>query len=411
MISKLERRFTIVALLVIMAVLMILLVAVNIFSINVNIKRADSSLERLYASTSGNFKLTDKFDDPPPVNLNQPPIEKEHNRAFEIVVNNDGEIIRYNGSINMLSDDLVIELTDTVLANNRQKGFEEGFRYLLVEETNKKRIFFLDYSFEKRSETTFLWGSVLVFMIISALVAVLVRILLKPVMKPIKEAYEKQKRFVTDASHEIRTPLTIISTDIQLIEMEGGTNEWTHSIQNQVKRLESLSSDLVSLSRLDELGLMMEQESVNLSDIVNDVVMGFEPAIVAEEKTLITQIDDDIVLEGHYDSLEKVVSTLMHNALKYSSKKGQIEVFLKAENKKIRMRVKNTCDQIEKGDHKEYFERFYRAEESRNSQTGGFGIGLAIAKSIVEEHQGHIEAYSDNGKNLAINIQFRAKIK
>lgn len=401
MISKLERRFTIVAIVVITSVLIVLLTAVNMISVNRNISRADSVLNRL------SLPIEERFE-PENNNPELPPLEKDQDRAFDIIADSEGQVIIVN-TPNKIPNTTIDaqDLIDQVLAQSSKNGFVEDFRYLQVDHEDTTQIYFLDYSFEKRAETSFLWGSIIMFFVAIVLVALLVRIFLKPVMKPIKEAYEKQKRFITDASHEIRTPLTIISTNIQLMEMESGTTEWTDSIQKQVKRLENLSEGLVTLSRLDETNIPMVQQKINLSNILNDVIMGFEPAIYADKKTLETTIQDDVMVMGNNDGLEKVLSTLMHNALKYTSKDGVIEVILTSDHKRIKVAINNTATGLEKGVYDAYFERFYRAEASRNSETGGFGIGLAIAKSIVEEHHGSIEALSKDGQQFSINIRLK----
>jgi signal transduction histidine kinase len=401
MINKLEKRFTIVAFLVMSSVLFILLTSVNLIGIKNNINGVDETLKRLSSIPIEDSSLVE--DD-----KNRPPLHKEKDRAFDIIVDNQGQLIDLNYfNINILNNLDGQSLVDQVLETNSEKGFVEEYRYMVIENSSTKHIYFLDYDFEKRTETSFLWGSIIVFFTGILLFTLLIKIFLKPVMKPIKEAYDKQKRFITDASHELRTPLTIISINVQLAETEIASPDWLKSIQNQVKRLENLSEGLIALSRLDEENIQMEQDKINLSDIVNDVVMGFEPAIYAEGKTLNTSIDDGILVTGNHDALEKVLSTLLHNALKYSTQKGFIDVSLTSNRHHIALKIENATSTIEKGLHNELFERFYRAEASRNSVTGGFGIGLAIAKSIVEEHQGTIEAKSKDGKSFEINISLK----
>lgn len=400
MINKLKTRFSIVAISVITIVLLIILVSVNAVSIYNNISRADETL----------LQVSNKVMNKPERTLNQSPPSREFDRVFDTLLNDENQIIKVtSANTNIYSNIDVQSLVDEVLINSGEsKGFVGDYRYLIV---SNNKIFFLDYTFEKLSEVSFLWGSTIIFFLAIGLVAILVMLFLKPVMKPIQEAYEKQKRFITDASHEIRTPLTIISTNIQLIEMDNNKTDWTQSISKQVKRLNNLSESLVSLARLDEDGIKLEKNTLNLSDLVNDVLIGFEPSVKGMGKQLNTEIADDIKMHANYDAIEKVVSTLMNNAIKYCSKDGHIDVKLNTDNRHILLTFINDAQNMEKASYNAYFERFYRAEHSRNSETGGFGIGLAIAKSIVEEHHGSIKAFSSDGKKFSIEIKFKKNFK
>lgn len=422
MIKQMERRFTIVAISVVSSVLLILIILVNGISIGGNIIRADSSLERLAVGAPIEPGLPIQVvgeEKPEPIAESEMDFSKlvfkdkrdafkEENRSFEVIIQSDMELVSTNANEkNMFTDDLAYEMAIEVVGEAREKGFIDDFRYLVIEEENEIKVLFLDYSFEKQSELNFMMASIGVSIIALIVVTGLVLLFLKPVMKPIKESYKKQKQFITDASHELKTPLTVISTDIEILEMENGPSDWTRSVKKQVERLSSLTNELVTLSRLNEEDSGLVKVEINLSDIVNDVIMGFEPAIIAKKKSLETHIEDDIRLKGHHDSMERVLSILLHNALKYSDDNGSINIELIQKSKKVKLKVTNSVDQIEAGPHNEFFERFYRSDASRNSENGGFGIGLAVARTIVEDHRGKIEAISTDEKSLTINITLK----
>ena len=419
MIKQMERKFTIVAISVTSLVLLVLIILVNVISTQGNIQRADDSLNRIaYDIIDGRKdpRLSDGVvGDDNAVEVDIPPIinnrdeGKELNRSFEVILDHDLTFISTNSNMrNIIADDLAYEMAVTAAQGSKERGFVDDFRYLIVEDNKELKVIFLDYSFEKQSETGFIYVSIGAYFASIILVTFLVNILLKPVMKSIKESYAKQRQFITDASHELKTPLTVISTDMQIIEMDHGSSEWIKSVNQQITKLNSLTNELVTLSRMDEEGIHIVMGQVNLSDIVNDVVMGFEPAFNAKDKELVVEIEDDLKIKGNHDSLERVMSILLNNALKYSDDKGSISVKVYQKNKKVKIVVKNSVDQIDKGNHEEFFERFYRSDESRNSQTGGFGIGLAVAKSIIEEHKGKIEAKSVNEQSLEISISLKA---
>lgn len=415
MIKSMERRFMAVAVLVMSIVLLVLLVSVNLIAIRSNIRQVDDALENIgLTGKEQNIMDFDLGEDNGP-DVSESQVKKiklsnhrEVNRSFEVTLDSDGDMINSSAErTSFIEESSALDLAILVLEEDRNKGFVDEYRYLVIEGDGYTKVVFLDYSFEKRSEQNFILVSIGIYFLAVILVAVLVRIFLKPVMKPTKEAYIKQRRFITDASHELKTPLTIISTNMQLIEMESSSSKWTISVKNQVERLKSLVNDLVVLSRMEEQDIITEKMEMNLSDLVTDVVIGFEPAIEAEGKTFKCKIEEDIKIKGNYNSLEKVMSVLINNAMKYSTPKGTVEVYLDKRGKYVEIKVINTTDTIEKGSHDEYFERFYRGDKSRNSETGGFGIGLAVAKSTVEDHRGKIEAISSDGKSLQVTISLK----
>ena len=205
----------------------------------------------------------------------------------------------------------------------------------------------------------------------------------------------------------MKTPLTIIDANTEVMEMECGENQWSKSTKNQVERLTYLVGQLVTLTRLDEGSENTEKVEFSLSDAVYDVVYPFEVVIDNEEKTLIQNIDENIKFKGDEKSIRQLISILMDNAVKYSSEHGIIKVSLNERGKKIVLEVFNETEAVEKGSNNVLFERFYRTDKSRNSQTGGTGIGLSIAKGIVQNHKGKINAFSDDGKSLRITVELQ----
>jgi signal transduction histidine kinase len=399
MIKQMESKFTIVAISVVSLVFLLLIILVNGFTIRENTQQADNSLDKLAELPYG---ILDDFRE-------RGHGDKEENRSFGVVVDNNLELVSTNAELkNIVEDDTSYEMALLAIEEDEKYGFVEDYRYLRIVEDDQIKVIFLDYSFERQAELNFIFVSIGAYFAAILLVVFLVIILLKPVMKPIKESYAKQRQFITDASHELKTPLTIISTDMELIEMENGPSDWIVSVNKQVERLNALTNELVTLSRMNEENIKIEMSEINISDIVNDVVMGFEPAVLAKGKKIEANIEDDLIIKGNYDSIERVMSILLSNALKYSDAQGIIRVDLHQKGKRVTLMVMNSVDYIEKGDHYEFFERFYRSDASRNSKTGGFGIGLAVARSIVEEHRGKIEVRSGDEKSIEISITLKA---
>ena len=234
-------------------------------------------------------------------------------------------------------------------------------------------------------------------------VAVLVVLLSKMVMKPVQESYEKQKSFITDAGHEIKTPLTIIDADATILEMDcGEDNEWIKDIRAQVGRLSALTKDLIYLSRMEEEKPQVQMIDFPLSDVITETAQSFQSLAKVQDKTFTVEVEPMLNLCGDEKAITQLISILLDNALKYSDEKGTISLKAHSKGRSVCIEVYNTAEHVEVSELGKLFDRFYRADKSRNSQTGGYGIGLSIAKAVVEAHKGRISASSADGKSLTI---------
>ena len=263
---------------------------------------------------------------------------------------------------------------------------------------------FLDCERELDSFWNTIFASIFISVISYIIIFYMVCHFSKKILKPVAESYEKQKRFITDASHEIKTPLTIIDANTEIIEMTMGENDWTISTKKQIKRLTDLTEKLVFLSRMDEENTRLEMEEFSLSEALLDTIHPFSSVAKAKGKTLTYDIISDINYYGDEKNIRQLISILLDNALKYSNENGEISIKLYTLGKNKIITVWNSVENISSGKHDELFDRFYRLDESRNSQTGGFGIGLSVAYAIVKAHKGTIKAKSDDEKSILFTI-------
>jgi signal transduction histidine kinase len=225
------------------------------------------------------------------------------------------------------------------------------------------------------------------------------------IIRPISESYEKQKRFITDASHEIKTPLTIIGADTDVLEMEIGENEWLLDIKKQISQLTELTNDLVFLSRMEESERTLPMIDFPFSEVAAETVMSFQSLAHRQGKTINYHIPQMLTLCGDEKSIRQLISILLDNAIKYAPAQTEISFSVEKQSNHICMVVTNTTQQpIEKKQITLLFDRFYRMDASRNSQTGGHGVGLSIAKAIVEAHHGKIQASSPKEKTLQLKV-------
>lgn len=286
----------------------------------------------------------------------------------------------------------------------RTEGFYRSCKFRAFDADGGTYYVFLDFTREISTINMFFLSSVTVCTIGVLLIFLLVAILSDRVLKPVIEGYEKQKRFITDAGHEIKTPLTIIDAGAEIIEMENGASEWTKSIKNQVRRLSELTEKLVFLSRMEEDNKPLLTTDFSLSEAVKSAVESFEAVAETKNKVLTASITENVQINADKDAIVRLLSLLIDNALKYSDENGYINVSLSVTGKTREIKVTNSVNYIKKGRHDELFERFYRADSSRNSKTGGHGIGLSSAKAIVNAHKGRISAFSPDEKTIIFTV-------
>ena len=228
-------------------------------------------------------------------------------------------------------------------------------------------------------------------------------------VSPVVESLEKQKRFITDAGHELKTPLAVISANIDVLEIESGKSEWTISIKNQIKRLNDLIKNLLTLARMDEENLHPVFSDFNLSKAIFDCANSFSAVAESKNKKYDLDIQENITFLGDQNAINQLASLLIDNAMKYSSENGHVRVLLSKEKNSIRFEVSNNCDIMPSGNLNRLFDRFYRADSSRNRETGGYGIGLSVAKAIAQSHGGDIVAKKDGDQIIRFIVTLPIK--
>lgn len=284
-----------------------------------------------------------------------------------------------------------------------------GYRmdYELVDEEvpfTATYVVFVDTTESRNSLNNWLATSIIIALVSYSIIAALIIVSSHFVFRTSEESYRKQKAFITNASHELKTPLTIINTDVEILKMDHGENEWTDSIADQVRRLTMMTNQLVTLSKLDEANLQNYPFSVfSISQLAKESVDAFLPTYEKSGFKFKSDIDEDIEVRANKYLINELFYIFLDNALKYTTPEGEIIFNLKKTNKnKLEILFSNDTDDKEV-DVNQLFERFYRSP--RNSKKEGSGIGLSIAKEIVELHKGKISVSIKDGK-IYFNISF-----
>lgn len=407
MIKKLRKKFIILALCVVAAVIVVIVAGIDVANY-INMKN-DADDVIAYVSVSGSANVQ---PDPPGGQLpffdgkerdlpkNLPNETAFAARYFVVETDADGNVRSYNlDRIAFVSEE---DLSALVRQATREKGFVGNYRYQKTMTSSGAKYVFLDCEKEIDATRTFVISGAIITAVGLAAIAILIILLSKKVLAPVEESYQKQKRFITDAGHELKTPLTVISANAELLELDiGEDNEWLNSIKGQVQKLAGLTKELVYLSRMDEPDAAVpEKAPFSLDNALEECADGFREAALVAKKNIVLDLTP-LTVNANEEMIRRAVSLVLDNAVKYAEGE-EIRLSLKKDGKWAVVEEVNAAS-FAKGEHLELFERFYRPDASRNALAGGHGIGLSVVKSIVEHHGGSVFCASD-GKEITFRL-------
>lgn len=416
MIKRLKRKFILVAMLAVFTVLSALILTINLVNYTRVANYADTVLEYLYEN-NGKFPFADNelptsdFVDMDDNDANGPFPDREgmneetpyETRYFTVRFVGDYAItdLRYIAAV---TEEEATVLAEKAVLKHKTKGYLGDYRYLVAD--NETFVLFVDCTRQMSSADEFLKVSLIVSSVGVVAVFVLLVIFSTFIVRPLVESYEKQKQFITDASHELKTPLTVISANNELIELTTGETAETTVIARQVKRLTGMVKNMTALSKIDEESKLTDKTDVHLSDMLIDQAETFRANLEEKERKFNVNIEDGIVVRGDEELLRQLSSIVLENASKYA--KSFTSLTLSQKNKRAFIEVENDAEGVSVGNMDMCFERFYRTNSARASAVSGTGIGLSIAKSIVELHGGTINAVGSENGVFKIKISLHA---
>ena len=326
-------------------------------------------------------------------------------RFFYVKTDHNGKIIEMN--LEMMFDFSNDDALNYILAaadSGRREGNIDSFRFLSAEKPYGRITVFAERSIEISLLEQLTGTSLWVAGAVSFILACLAVFLANWMVTPVKTAFDKQQRFISDASHELKTPLTIISANVDVLQNEIGDNQRLTHIKDQSDRMNSLVHSLLTLAKTDEDQPHLVFSKFNLSGAVLKTALEFESFAFEEDKLYSYNIDENISFIGDEQQIKQLTSILIDNAIQYSDTGGQINVSLRSEGGRPHMSVFNTGIGVPNEEYEKIFERFYRHDESRSRETGGYGIGLSIAEAIVKSHKGKISVSGEYGKWVCFNV-------
>ncbi len=416
MISKLRRKFIVISMVSVTAVLVMLIALINIFNYKEVIRNADEVLNILTAN-EGEFPpdtdpktMWDGPGGPGPDGRGKDQMSPEMRfeaRFFTIVFDKSGNAVAVDtGRIAAVDSTEAISLGENIYNSGKTTGFVGDYRYRRTDKDDVTLVIFYDCGRSLDNARSFLGISTVISVIGLLIVFALIAVFSKAAVKPVAEAYEKQKRFITDAGHELKTPLAVINADCDVVGMDIGNTEWIDDIRKQTEKLTELTNRLIYLAKTEE-GTKSKLVKIDfpISDVVAEEVESFRGLAKSNRRNIETAITPDLAYNGDQRAIRELVSILMDNAIKYSPEGSTVKAGLQKSGSKILLSVSNdTTVPVSKHDREHIFDRFYRTDKSRNSETGGHGIGLSIAKGITESHGGKIYA-EGNDKEIKITAE------
>ncbi len=326
-------------------------------------------------------------------------------RFFYAKVDKSGDITELN--VDMMFDfsaDNANGYVTAALSSDGEKGSVDEFLYISVEKDYGRILVFAERSIEMGIIEDLTRISMWVAGIAGVILLGLSAFFAKWMVKPVRTALDKQRRFISDAGHELKTPLTIIGANADVLGSEIGDNQRLDFIKSQLGMMNRLVGDLLSLARMDESRQKPVHARFDLSGLTLNTALEFECQAFEEGKEYLYNIDEEINYIGDENQIKQLISILLDNAVKHSEINGKIEVSLKREGSRPRLSVYNTGIGIEGKERAKVFERFYRSDVSRSRETGGYGIGLSIAKMITDAHKAAISVSGEYGKWVRFDV-------
>lgn len=405
MINKLKKKISIIILITIAIPLLILVILYNYSYYNSIVRSSTMFIDR-FNDNKREIDL-DKKD--------IPLVEKKiPDREFDIS-NIDGvySLLIVNGEIvndTEVSDEIK-EVALKVATIGKDEGIIDAYTYSKrrqITNDNGIEIILVEDIDAIKNIYLVVFISILTYIIALILIYILAKKIAALIAKPVDDAFNKQKDFISDASHELKTPLAVIQANADVLENEIGNNKWLKYIQNETDNMSKLINDLLLLAKTENFDDLKITEEYNISEQVELIVASFESMAFEKGVKVITDIQDKIVSDKfNQDDIQHILSTLIDNAIKHTDKGKKVIIELKKDKDNLIIIVKNEGELIPESEKDKIFERFYRVDKARNRSEKRYGLGLAIAKSIVIKNKGIISVDSSNGlTKFRVNLPF-----
>lgn len=425
MVKVLQKKFIVTAMAAVSVLLLVLIGAINTANCWISSRQTSRQLEML-ADTEKQMMERDRkerenWDFRPPVSGDKgsffdPPIDEDMAmslRFFTVCLDKANQVVRKDTSrIASVSGEEAQAYAQQVAKKEQISGYLYHFKYqVLIDDfaMEGKTVIFLDVSRQFQSIWMVAVLSVGVAVICWLCMLLLVVILSRRAIRPIAQNMLKQRQFVTDAGHELKTPLAVIQANIDAMELINGENKWSRNIRSQTIRLSGLMQNLLTLAKMDEESLLLPMTDFALGELVEESIQPFHEALDLKNIHMEADIAADVFIHANRGYMQRLLSILLDNAVKYTNDEGRISVQLKKAEKAAVLQIKNSCEELPKEDAEKLFDRFYRGDRARTQKNGGYGIGLSAAYAIVKAHKGDISARYTEGNTIIFTVRIKCR--
>lgn len=399
MVKKLKLRFILIAAVAMAVTLGVAFAVVNLTLRNEVTERTDYIIDLIYKN-GGEFPVYEKYY----YGLHGQTAYET--RYYVAILNKQNVVIGLNSEHIYFpsSSELTDQLTD-IIRLKEERGYIDDYRFGIFDSDYGKMVVVVDCRTDRATNDMLLKITVYTVVICIGLVTLILGFMSGIIVKPFVKNREKQKQFITDAGHELKTPIAIISANTEVLEMTEGENEWLTNIKSQTVRLNSLVRNMIDLSKMDEDKKEIEKISLNVSELVSESIASFSVLCESDEISVKSFVEPDIFVEAEEENMIRLAGILIDNAIKYVDERKEIVVSLTRKGKRVFYKVSNTCHGVEKTKLSRFFDRFYRADGSRSSKKGGYGIGLSMAKAICEREKFKISADYTADERVVMTVE------
>lgn len=422
MFKQLRNRFLILNLIIISIMMIFSFTSIYLITyknvrndINMEMKKLSDFDRKLYNSQKEPKLDIDNSPKEPKLDNNNEEPHMERSISFTLTLDNNKKLTSYSSIFDM--EESFYELAkEKALSENSSKGrfkLDDTYWEFVIKKSPdnfRYKIVFLDITSRYSYLTHLIYTFLAVALAMLIAIFFISKFFANKSIKPIKESFERQKQFIADASHELKTPLTVINTntDVLLSHHEDtikNQSKWIYYIKSEVERMTKLTNDLLYLAQVDYSDIKLISTDFDLSETIENVILTMEASIFENNILFDYNIEPNVISHGNSEQIKQVVMILLDNALKYTDPKGKISLSFKKYNNKTILTISNTGKGMPKEDLDKIFDRFYRVNKSRSRDSGGYGLGLSIAKAIVEQHHGKITVNSNINETTTFRVE------
>lgn len=412
MVKKLRRRFTGLSMLMVSIVLVVFYVfttAIIFYQITDGVRAALKN----YSSESFFFKYFEIGDENNMIET----YAIDSSSVCVVSVNENGSITYLDAGHAYIEKRALATVVDYVLQEKYEFGLIPHYYLFYYKNVTSFgcRIAFADTSnYFKYLKNTILYDSVIFIFAVLILFCIIKR-LSSIFVKPVERAWNQQQNFIADASHELKTPLTVILANCNILQAHRGSTvddqiKWIESTGEEATHMKELVDKMLVLAKAENQKQTVIPSDVDLTEMVTRISLQFEPVAYENGVLLETILDDDVHILADATAMNQIIHILVDNAVKYAGLGGKVYVRLEKKQNTVILSTRNTGDLIPKEDIPHIFERFYRSDKVRTSGSG-YGLGLAICKTLVEQQKGEISVSSDENSGTVFTIRFKSKSK